>query len=176
MAKLMHSIQRFTSDIRGIAAIEFALVVPVMLVLLTGIIEISNLASAQRRVVEAAHAAADLIAQGSDFSSTDLSDILAASRYVMTPFDDSNMTIGVASVRFDSDGDAYEDWTYAYNGGSVASSTTLANGMGEAGGSVILVSVTYSYTPLLSAIISTTYTLSETAYVRPRNLSYVGYY
>ncbi len=168
---------RFILDNRGVAAVEFALIAPVMIVMLTGIIEISNFMAAQRRAVEAAHVCADLISQESDVSDSDLSDIVSASRYVMTPFDDSDLKVGVSSVRFDdSTGAAYVDWTYSHNSGSVDDATTLADGLGDAGESVIIVSAEYDYTPLLNAIISGTYTISETGYAKPRALSYVGKY
>ena len=54
--------------------------------------------------------------------------------------------------------------------------TTVATGMGAAGESVIIVTATFSYTPVLSFVLSGTYTLTETAVTRPRYLDYVGLY
>jgi len=48
--------------------------------------------------------------------------------------------------------------------------------MGSAGESVIIVSATFAYTPLLSVVLSGTYTLSDTAITRPRYVDYVGLY
>ena len=170
-------LQRFIEDRRGVAAIEFALVLTAMLVMLTGLVEISNLMMAERRVSGAAHAVADLISQETDVNSTELSEIVQASRLIIEPLDDTDLTVGVASVRFDdTTGDPSEDWTYSYNGGAVSNSTTQASGLGAEGESVIIVTATFSYTPVLSSILAGTFTLSETAIVRPRYLDYVGYY
>ena len=84
------------------------------------------------------------------------------------------MTIGVVSVRYnDSTGVAYEDWTSSYNGGTVSNATTQASSLGNAGESVIVVGISFTYTPVLNAIISTTVTLTDTAIVRPRLVDYV---
>jgi len=145
--------------------------------MLTGLIEISNLMMAERRVSGAAHATADLIAQETDVTDSDLNDIFDAASLIMEPFSAANLTIGVASVRYDdSDGTPSTDWTGAYNAGSVSNPTTAATGLGQAGESVIIVTTTYTYQPVLSAVLSGPFTLSETAITRPRYLDYVGKY
>ena len=177
MTRVRAAIRRFVGNARGAVAIEFALILPVMVVMLTGLIELSYLMMAERRVSGAAHSTADLIGQSTDLTSSDLSDIFSAAALIMAPFDTANLTIGVSSVRFDDDtGDPSQDWSSAYNGGAVANPTTLATGMGEAGTSVIIVTASYTYQPILNAILSGPYTLSETAITRPRYLDYVGYY
>jgi len=169
--------RRFVGNARGVVALEFALILPVMVVMLTGLIELSYLMMAERRVSGAAHSTADLIAQETDITTTDLNDIFSAASLIMAPFSTANLTIGVSSVRFDdTNGNPSQDWSGAYNSGSVSNPTTLATGMGEAGSSVIIVTASYTYTPVLSAVLSGPYTLSETAITRPRYLPYVGFY
>ncbi len=169
--------RRFVGNARGVVAIEFALILPVMVVMLTGLIELSYLMMAERRVSGAAHSTADLIAQESDVNSAGLTDIFSAAALIMAPFDTASLTIGVSSVRFDdTTGDPSQDWSGAYNAGTVSNPTTLATGMGEAGSSVIIVTASYTYSPILSAVLSGPFTLSETAITRPRYLPYVGFY
>jgi len=168
---------RLRKDKRGVAAVEFALAAPLLLVLLCGIIELSNFMMAARRVSSAAHTAADLISQETDITSAELSELFQASRKVIEPFDEGLLTIGAASVRFDDGtGDPTLDWTGSYNGGSVSNPLTTATGMGAAGESVLIVTSTYAYTPVLGLVMTGTYTLSETAVTRPRYIDYVGLY
>lgn len=170
-------IRRLLRDRRGVAAVEFALIAPVMLLMLSGIIELSNLLMAERRVLEAGNSVADLIGQSTDLSTSDLNDIYSAAAQVMSPFPSASLKIGVASVRYDdTTGVPYLSWSGSYNSGSVSNPTTMATGLGEAGESVIVVVVSYTYTPVLNTIIPASFTLSETTYVRPRNLAYVGKY
>ena len=173
----MYSIlKRFTKNTNGVAAVEFALVAPILLSLLVGIAELSNYMMAARRVTAAAHTAADLIAQETDITTAELSEIFQASRLVMAPFDEDNLSLGATSIRFDDSGDASEDWNGNYNGGSVTNASGLATGLGSPGKSVIIVSATYSYTPLLNLVLSGTYTFNENAILRPRYIDYVGLY
>lgn len=135
-------------DCRGVVAVEFAITCPILVVLLVGIIEVTNLMMCERRVLNVASTVGDLIAQGTDISSSEMNDIILGGRYVMKPFDENNLTIGVVSVRYnDTTGAAYLGWgsTASYNSGSVSNPTTKAAGLGQAGESVIIVTVTYTF-------------------------------
>ncbi|NQW02348.1 MAG: pilus assembly protein [Rhodospirillales bacterium] len=170
-------IRSFLKNTMAAAAVEFALTAPLMAVCLVGVVEVSNYITAVRKVTSAAHTAADLIAQSTDITSSELSVLFQASRLVIDPLDDSDLTLGAASVRYDDDtGDPTEDWTGSYNSGSVSNSETQAANLGSAGESVIIVTATYSYTPAFDLVLSGPYTISETAITRPRYADYVGLY
>ena len=165
------------SDQRGVAAIEFALTAPVLAILMIGVVDASNYIAAVRKVTSAAHTAADLISQETDLTNTELSELFAASRLVIDPLDDTSLTLGAASVRYDDDtGAPTEDWTGSYNGGAVSDSETIATDLGNASESVIIVTATYTFTPTFSLVLTGTYSISETAITRPRYIDYVGLY
>jgi Flp pilus assembly protein TadG len=171
----MPYLYRFINELRGAVAVEFALIVPVLLIILTGIVELSNYMMAARRMSGAAYAAADLISQETDLTTSQLRDIFQVSELIMAPFDSAKLTLGAVSVRYDDDsGDPVEDWSANYNGGSVDNATALASGLGDAGESVIIVTTTFTYTPLFNVVLRGPYTLSDTAVTRPRYLDYVG--
>jgi len=176
MNKMQFYMGKFLRDIRGVAAIEFAMLAPILLTALIGIAELSNYMMAARRVTAAAHTAADLISQETDITDSELSEIFKASRLVMAPFDDSSLSLGAASVRFDDEGAASEDWNGNYNSGPISNALGLAAGLESEGKSVIIVSATYNYTPVLNVVMSGSYTLTETAILRPRYIDYVGKY
>lgn len=167
-------IKRFKCHERGVAAVEFALVLPVLLLILMGVIELSNVMMVERKLLNAMQSAADLIGQDTDITDAELDDIFFAAQLTMNPYDTSNLTIGVASVRFDdTTGNPTLDWSEGWNGGSVTNPTTLAAGRGEAGASIVIVSGVYSYTPLSTLIITSTMSLGEISYVRPRKVDYI---
>jgi Flp pilus assembly protein TadG len=161
----------------GIAATEFAMILPVLMLVLMGAIELTTALSAKRKLLNAVQTAADLIAQQTNVTSTDLSNIYLASRLTMTPLDVSTMTFGVASVRFDdTTGNPTLDWTDSYGGGAVVDPLVKAAGRGEAGASVIIVSGTYIYQPMIKLIIPVDFVMNEINYARPRTVSWVMKY
>jgi len=167
-------LSRFVRHERAIAATEFALVLPFLLLLLMGIIEFSNVMTIERKLLNSMQSAADLIGQATDVSDADLTEIYAAARLTMSPHSTTPMTIGIASVRFDATtGAPTLDWSSGWNGGSVVNPTTLATGHGEAGASIIIISGVYTYTPLIGLVIPNTLTLQEVSYMRPRKVQYV---
>lgn len=158
----------------GIAAAEFALILPVLLLVLMGTIELTNALTAKRKLLNATQTAADLIGQETDVTSSDLSTIYLASRLTMSPLNAGTMSIGVASVRFDSTtGTPSLDWTDGYGGGEVVDPLLKADGRGEAGASIVILTTKYAYSPLITLIIPTSFFMSETTYVRPRTVSYI---
>jgi len=158
----------------GIAATEFAMILPFLLLILMGVIELSNAMTAKRKLLNAVQSASDLIGQNTDVTSTDLDSIYLAAALTMDPLDTSSLTIGVSSVRFDdTTGAPAEDWTDSYNGGTVYLPLDKATGRGEAGASIVIVTGTYTYQPLIKLIIPASFTLNEIAYVRPRKVSYI---
>lgn len=172
--KLQSAFKHLKRDERGIAATEFALVLPFLLLILMGVIELSNVLTVERKLLNAMQSAADLIGQKTDITNSDLNEIFFAAQLTMNPFDTANMTIGVASVRFDdTTGVPTLSWTSGWNGGSVVNPTVLAAGRGEAGASIVIVSGAYSYTPLSSLILTSAFTLEEISYVRPRKVDYI---
>ena len=168
-------LHRFIKNLRGAVAIEFALIVPVMLIMLTGIIELSNYLMAARRVTGVAYTSADLIAQETDMNLAGFIEILEVTQLIIEPFDPTKLTMGAVSVRYhDVTGEAYQDWHAHFRGGSVDEPESLASELGDAGESVIIVSAQFPYTPMFNIIFSDSITLSDTAVTRPRYLDYIG--
>lgn len=166
--------RRLAANRAGVFAVEFALIAPIMIILLGGVMEVTNMLMAERRLVAATQTTADLITQETAVTSTDLSNIFRAARLVVEPFPDTNLTIGVASVRFDDiDGSPSVDWSGSFNAGVVVNPTILANGLGLAGESVVIVNATYSYQPVLAFFLSGAVGLQEQAFSRPRKVPFV---
>ena len=158
----------------GLAATEFAMILPFLLLILMGVIELSNAMLAKRKLLNAVQSASDLIGQKTDVTSTDLASIYLAADLTMAPLDTASLKLGVASVRFnDFTGSPSVDWADGYNGGNVYLPLDKATGRGEAGASIVIMTGTYTYQPLIKLIIPASFTLNEVAYVRPRKVSYI---
>ncbi len=94
MLKILTAFRRAES---GIAAVEFALVAPIMIMMFFATVEVCNALNAHQKVTSVASTAADLVAQATQVSQSDLGDVFAASASIMTPFPD-NAKIIVTSL------------------------------------------------------------------------------
>lgn len=88
---------RFATDRGGVAAVEFALLLPVMMVMYLGVVEVSRAVTNNRKVVQLARTLADLTARG-NVTTASLDDIIAAKTAVLSPFDASGARIVISSI------------------------------------------------------------------------------
>ena len=176
-------------DPSGTVAIEFALIVPIMLMLFLCSYETSSLALAYMKVEAAAETAADLIGQtrvNSVLQSTDFTNITNATKQVLTPLptSGSQLAIAYAAITY-STGTPVIDWHLEVNGATPITVTSAANvkdlstlGVETTGStdSVIIVRLAYTYSSTVNYILSSPFTLTEWAFNRPRYMYCVPTY
>lgn len=159
---------------RGLAATEFALLLPVQVLLFFGLIEASDAMTVNRRVALASNTLADLVAQSKEVTVKDADSIFTGVSEILDPNDLSGLTINLVSVVQDAKGDPIVHWSrdlnkkepYAKNSAftKLTDPTTLT-----ASSSLIVAEVTYSYTPTLrNRIISTPLTFKRQTTRWPR--------
>ena len=165
-----HRLGRLASDERGVSAVEFAMLLPLMLTLYLGTVEVSQGIGADRKVTLTARTVADLVAQVSSMSNSDMTNSLNAATAVMAPFPTGNLKVTVTSVSIDGNGNATVDWSDSYNGAArtKGSSVTLPAALVVNNSSLIWSEVQYSYTPTIGYVVSGTLTLKDQIYMRPR--------
>lgn len=182
IAGLSFRARRLWTDERGVAATEFAIVVPFMLVLLVGGVELGNGLATNVKVTATAHSVADMISQNTKVTSSQMTGILQASTAIMAPYPvtDTNgnslITITVSEVSTDSSGKATVQWSQSTSttgarpiGQTMTlSSYTAGSSSSNANISLILSEVSYTYTPNLGYTISGPVTLSDSYYLFPR--------
>ena len=87
VSRLRRSAAGLPGDRRGLAAVEFALVVPLMLVLFFGALEFSSGVAVDRKVTLVARTLSDLTTRRRTASPTiDLKNFFAASASILTPY------------------------------------------------------------------------------------------
>jgi Flp pilus assembly protein TadG len=163
-------------DKRGMSAVEFALLAPIILLIYVGVAEIGNLLTVERRIEAVASTAADLTAQVKTVANSDLSDISDASKSILAPYDTAPLKIVLSSVVADQSNNGKVAWSYSKSGSAraVGSAFTLPPGTTEAKSSVIVAEVFYAFKPLLGIKIPGLpfnlgpSNLNRTFYARPR--------
>lgn len=171
-------------DRSGTAAIEFALVLPMLVTLFFGTVETANLALAYMKLVSAAATVADLVTQqtsGVTWSAADIDNFAQAGKLVLTPLPPGPFGVAIASVTFNpANGNPTLAWQDTRNATAMTNPTALAAGYGtaETNGttdSVVIVVATYSYTSPFSYVLTGALKLSETVYLRPRRSAPVAH-
>jgi len=169
----------FARDGGGMASVEFAFVLPIMLAVLALVGVLGQALAIADKVTATARTVVDLVSRNASLSTTDMTTILNASAYTMTPYDTANLSIVVAEIQTNGAGAASVTWSAAaYNGKplTVGSSFTLPAAMSVPGATYIYGQVSYNYTPVvLTPALSQTITLSDTAYFSPRLYATVNY-
>ncbi len=157
-------------DERGVSAVEFALLLPLMLSLYLGAVEISQAIGADRKVTLTARTVADLIAQVSSVNNAGMTNSLNASSSVMAPFPTTNLKVTVSSLTIDAQGKATVAWSDTLNGTARAtgSTVTLPSALAVPNTSLVFSEVQYAYTPTIGYVMTGSLTLKDYIYMRPR--------
>lgn len=167
---LIQGIRRLAGDLRGVSAIEFALLAPVMITLYLGGVEVSESIGISRKVTLTAGALANLAAQTATISNDEMTNILNAATSVVSPYPKTKLKVTVTCIDIDSTGKAIVKWSETSQGTarSVGSVVTLPSALAVPSTSLIFSEVSYDYTPAIGYTITGTMTLSDKMYMSPR--------
>jgi Flp pilus assembly protein TadG len=167
---LLSRLRRFRSDRGGVAAVEFSLILPVMLTIYLGGIEVGDGFAIDTRVTLVARSVTDLATQYVTIDNQDMSNILGASAAIVAPYAAANTTVTVSEITTDSSGNGTVTWSDSLNGTARTggSKITLPTSLKIANISIIFGEVSYSYTPALGYVMTGTITLSDSFYMMPR--------
>lgn len=188
-AKLPQIFSRLRADVRGVAAVEFALIAPIMVTLYLGGVELTRVLGADRKVSLASRVAADLVARESGaVSDAKLTTVCKGTLAMLAPLPTGTLNITISSVLTDDKGKSTIGWTRVFTNGNCASSTagtgplakgatvSLPAGIAVNGASLISASTSYGYATLFRTVFDeASINLGEQSYMRPRSQNAVCY-
>ncbi len=168
------------SDTRGLAAVEFAMIVPLMLVMFFGTVEVTSGVAVDRKVSLVAHTLSDLTSQASGVNDAQLANFFAASTAIMTPYPAAPVRATVSQVKINkTTGNATIVWSKGASAHGVGDTVTVPNGLKPALPAttdiyLIWSEVRYLYQPITNYTM-TDITLHDQTYTRPRQSLCVTY-
>ncbi len=192
------------SDRRGVSAVEFALVAPVLIVIFMGLADLTTATLAQLHVNRAAEGAADVVASEQNLTAaTDMPNMLSAATYFMTPYASAPLSVRITDIYYDGTSKTYGRlyWSCALNGSSSTTTYTpyayntqfqyvpgmtqqqstnitnvlWTNNSKSSGTSVIVVETSYSFSSPSSFIIQGVHVMTSSYATIPRVANYVGF-
>src|ERR1019366_6176216 len=194
MSRMLLRVRRcageFLADCRGIAATEFAVIVPIMLVMFFGTVEFSSGVAVDRKVTLVARTLSDLTSQSaSAVNDAYLQNVFTASIAILTPYLPTPTRATLSEIYVDSNKIATIKWSKAATIASGATQATLTASSRNAGDIItlppallvkqtylIFSEVSYRYTPTVGYVMAKAgVTLSDVAYTRPRQVTCVIY-
>jgi Flp pilus assembly protein TadG len=169
-AAFRHRLARLADDCRGVSAVEFAMLLPLLVTLYFGTVEISQALSIDRKATQAARVAADLVTQATTLSNADVTGIFEAAKAMVTPYPTTTLSVVVSAVNIDGTGKATIGWSDTLNGTArtVGSTVTLPTGLAVNNTQLIWSEVVYTYTPTIGYVITGSIPLKDQIYMRPR--------
>jgi Flp pilus assembly protein TadG len=169
---LRRHLRRFGSDRDGVSAVEFAIILPFMLTLYLGSVELGDGLSIDFKATEVARTLTDLASQYVSIDPATMSTILGASSQVIAPYASANMVVTLSEVSpTNASGQGTITWSCSLNGTarSIGSTVTLPNKLQTPSNvSIIWGEVTYPYTPSMGYVITGTINIYQTSYFYPR--------
>jgi Flp pilus assembly protein TadG len=162
--------RRFACDDRGVSAVEFALILPIMLLLFFGATELGDALAIDRKVGHVTSTLTDLVTQSKSITDSDMANIFNIAKSIMTPYSDSTLKMKVTGVWIDSSKNATVSWGYAKNDTALSkgASVTLPSSQVQASTFLVMTEVHYPYTPTVGYVMTGSYDLTDTFYLRPR--------
>ena len=181
-------LKKFSDDEKGIAAVEFALLAPLLLTLMLGALEITQSIWADSKVEQATSTIGDLVSRTPIMTDNEYRDIGDAGPLVLRPNPQNDLKFVVTSVIGcladgndpDSDLDYYVLWSRTWQGGTLSGSPHVVDekftNQPEAlevadGDTLIITEGTYNYTPTIARQVGQTWEMGGYAFHQPRDKS-----
>ena len=169
---------KLRKDSAGVAAVEFGLIAPILLLMLMGVIELSRAISIDRKFGAVTSTIADIVAREKTLNASDIAAMYDIVDHLMKPWDASTLKLAIIPVKSSpsngSDTKVYAATTNrpTLHGAPLkakCASYTLSANMLAPATSVIVVETTYQFTPLFSSSIIGSSTWTDKAVLSPRN-------
>jgi Flp pilus assembly protein TadG len=185
LTRLRNQVRRFTRDNKGVAAVEFAFIAPLLITLYLGTQEISLALNINKKVGRTSSAIGDLVAQETDeVVVADLRDIMKVGAATMQPYSITKPEVWVTGIQISATGAATVAWsqrlvdniTYSvpYPAGSAVATVPVKLKVNST--FLVKVETKLKYRPITSWTITTNkssgyayFDMAEIYYLRPRN-------
>lgn len=166
------TLARFEQDRSGVAAVEFALIAPIMIMMYFGIAEVSHAIAIDRKVSHATNVAGDLATQVTELQTDDVKEVLVATLKVLAISDSQNVNIELASYDLDPSNNPRLLGRVNLNSGSQPfkpfDPAALDGRILSQDSGIVVARIAYDFEPLQLRFFDSNVNLRETFMFKPR--------
>jgi Flp pilus assembly protein TadG len=175
--RVRRSVLDLSGDCRGLAAVEFAMIVPLMLVLFFGTVEFSSGIAVDRKVTLMARTLSDLTSQNISVDDTKLTNFFNASIGIMTPYSTTPVNSTITELYVDPTTKvARVQWSKGASPRAAGTPVTIPSALQVGGSYLIFSEVSYKYVPAIGFVMTKSgITMSDFTFTRPRQSACVAY-
>ncbi|MBU0800810.1 MAG: pilus assembly protein [Alphaproteobacteria bacterium] len=169
----------WTTATAGLAAVELALVFPILMMLLVGVFDFGTAFVINQKAISSSQMMADLISRNVTVDADDMANIIDAGDQTMRPYNSVEYGYDIISLRYD--GDDADDMEpvvcWRRTAGMEPNDLAIDNAdpLAVLGEGLVIVTVSFQYTPLMGARMFNAITMSETAFARGRRSAIVSF-
>ena len=171
------SARNLSRDCSGIAATEFAVIVPIMLVMFFGTVEFASGVAVDRKASLVARTLSDLTSRSTAVGDADMTNFFAASNAILTPYPTAPIKATISELYVDpTTHQARVQWSKGDSPRAVSSTVTIPPALAVDGTYLIFSEVSYLYLPTIGYVMAKSgVNLRDVAYTRPRQSTCVFY-
>jgi Flp pilus assembly protein TadG len=175
--RVQRSARDLSDDCCGLAAIEFAMILPLMLVLFFGVVEFATGIAIDRKVTLMARTLSDLTSQNISVTDSQLTNIFNASIGIMTPYSAAPVMSTITELYVDPTTKvARVQWSKGSSPRGAGTSVAIPSALQVGDTYLIYSEVSYNYVPNIGFVMSKSgINMSDFTYTRPRQSTCVMY-
>ncbi|WP_245269701.1 Flp pilus assembly protein TadG (plasmid) [Ensifer sp. WSM1721] len=178
------TLRHFGKSRDGASAIEFAILLPLMLLLLAGLVDLGQGLTVRRKVNQIASTTSEIIAMQGNWSDASVASILAGVRSILDPYDSSELKVLLCVVDIDKKGKETVAWSAAYGTAKLAagqvSPVEIPDELQEENVQMVVTRVQYRLDTIFSSLFESftgggAYEYDQHFFIRPRNGSTISF-
>jgi Flp pilus assembly protein TadG len=171
-------LRRFGVSTRGVAAVEFAMILPVLSVMFLASFDGARAIGTYMKLRATTYALATISNQYLTIQTTDWPSIVGAASSIMAPYSSAPIIITISQIAIDNTGAATVSWSYSQGGVARTQGGTItlpAAALQAHNSYLIFAEVSYTFTPMFGYFTAGTLTFSDNLYVTPRVSNCINY-
>lgn len=165
---------RWVSSEEAMAAVEAALIFPILMTLLLGVFDMGNGILANQKAIRASQIVADLITRERTVNDASIEEAIEAGRLAFETLSSETYGVDIISMRFDNDAEAEIVWRETRDMSPVDDPLGRVESIAERNSGVVMVAVRYNFEPLFSGFVVNEIPMQEVAFARGRETPVVN--